>query len=199
VTQNPYQPPTTLAPTPTEDRQGPHGLRPLGIWLLSGLHLIVGLVFLTLGIGLLIAAAAGVHDATGPIQFDWIVTLGLTALAAYAIASGVGLWRGSRWGWWLSAFYYVAATINFAGEGTGMVWRVSQVEQEILPFIVPAILLRMVVHVLLVLYLFKRSVRDFFGLQSLSMVKAIAILTAITFGIGVLAGFVMFLTKLASR
>jgi hypothetical protein len=128
-----------------------------------------------------------------------LLTLGLSALAAYAIASGIGLWRGDRWGWWLAAFYYVASAFNYFVEGPVTIWRISQVDDELLPFIGPAVALRLTLHVLLVLYCFKRSVRSFFGIQSLSILKALAILIAITIAIGIAMGFVVFLITVSNR
>ena len=197
--ENPYQPPVVAAPTSEVKQLAERGPRPLGIWLLSGLHVLVGLAFVTGAIALQVAAAAGWEDATGPIEADWLLTCGLCALATYAIASGVGLWRGDRWGWWLSAFYWVGVAMNWIGEGSASLWKSRHEDNGFLIGLAAMVLLRLLFHVYLVLYHFKHSVRSFFGLQSLHMVRTIGILAAIGIALGVALGFAMFVYTISNR
>jgi len=198
--RNPYQSPAGAASSWEADEQPPErGPRPLGIWILSGLHVLGGVGLLAAAVALQVAAAAGWEDATGPIEADWLLTFLLCSLAAYAILSGLGLWRGDRWGWWLSAFYWVGMAMNWIGEGSVTVWKMRHEDLAFFAGVVGIVLVRLLVHVFLVVYHFKRSVRDFFGLRSLSMFKTIAMLAGIGIALGVALGFAMFLYMVNSR
>jgi hypothetical protein len=198
--QNPYQPPdATALPSESEPVHSERGPRPVGIWILSGLHVLVGVLFLAAAIAFQVAAAIGVEDATGPIEADWVLTSLFCALAAYAIISGVGLWRGARWGWWLSAFYWVGMAMNWIGEGSATIWKMRHDDPRLLATLVAIVLVRLVFHFFLVLYHFKHTVRSFFGLHSLRMVRTIAILAGIGIAIGVALGTAMFAYTLATR
>jgi hypothetical protein len=198
--QNPYQPPLIdETQTSAEALQSERGPRPVGIWLLSGLHVFVGVVFLAAAIAFQIAAALGVEDATGPIEADWLLTGLFCALATYAILSGVGLWRGDRWGWWLSAFYWVGMLVNWIGEGSVTVWKMWQPDWVFLVSLTAVVLLRFLIHFFLVVYHFKRSVREFFGLERVGMVKTIAMLSAIWMGLAVLIAVGIFAYFVATR
>ena len=199
MSQNPYQPSPSTAPTLAADEQLVRGLRPVGIWQLSGLHFLAGLTLLTMAFGLLIAAAAGWEDATGPIKADWILTIGLCALATYAIGSGIGLWRGDRWGWWLSAFYWVGLATNWIGDGCVKVWMSRDDDPVFLAGLSVMALVRMLIPIFLVLYHFKRSVRSFFGLQSLRMIRTIAILGAIWFALAFVVAIGVFIYMINTR
>ena len=99
----------------------------------------------------------------------------------------------------MSAFYWVGMAMNWMGQGSTIVWRMRNDDRAFLAALTAAVLVRMLVHVFLVMYHFKRNVREYFGLQSLSMFKAIALLVAIGIGLGVALGFAMFIYTISSR
>lgn len=197
---NPYESQAVAASQPEPGEQSTaRGPRPLGIWILSGLHVLFGIAALGAAIALQVAAAVGWEDATGPIEGDWLLTLAFCAIAAYAIASGIGLWRGDRWGWWLSAFYWVGVAMNWIGEGSFIIWNMRSEELPDFAVLAGVALVRLLVHVLFVMYHFKNSVRRYFGLQSLGIVRTIVILGAIWIGIGIAVGTAVFIYMLATR
>lgn len=161
--------------------------------------MLAGSALMIAAIALQFAAAIGVEDAAGPIEADWFLMFLLVSLSAYAIASGVGLWRGDRWGWWMSAFYWVGMAMNWIGEGSVTIWKMRHEDPPLLAGLVAIVFLRLLFHVFLVLYHFKHSVKSFFRLQSLRMVRTIAILVGIGIAIGVALGTAMFAYMLAMR
>ena len=81
--------------------------RPTGVTILSVLHLIGGVLLLAGQVMLLVnldRVSQGL-DAVGipPV----LLVMGVMLLAGIALASGIGMWLGTRWGWWCAAFYYV--------------------------------------------------------------------------------------------
>ena len=83
--------------------------RPIGISILAGLHIIgsiiVAVIFL-LYIPLLqnrpefnkVVPLLGISPATLFIVIGFVLAL--------ACASGIGMWMGKKWGWFLGSFYY---------------------------------------------------------------------------------------------
>ncbi len=177
--QNPYAAPAVIAPLVTEDQLQPLRRRPIGIWILSGLHLLVGLAFLSLPIIVIGMWLLNIPQAGGVKEPEWLIVGLLCGVSALAIVTGIGLWRGSRWGWWLAAFYYVSSAFSFTFEMPVRIWQ-SLREDELFAVIAPLLLVRLAIHYLLAAYFFKRSVRAFYRLESLSIVKAIIILLSVT-------------------
>ena len=99
--------------------------RPLGVSILSVLHIIGGALALLMTPLLVVGfmrggdEAAQVFERFGFTPAVILVAIGL--LGALALASGVGMWMGRAWGWRLATFYYAnrivtnaAAAVTFA-------------------------------------------------------------------------------------
>jgi hypothetical protein len=166
---NPYQPPAfsdeALAELQVADSR--RRLRPLGIWLLSGLHLVAGLFF-SFGVFFLLRLREGGNPVL--LRFWFLIPM-MGIVAALGLGSGFGMWLGKRWGWWLATFYYtwgvlgVIADLGFAlvANGTGG-----------LAPILPRELTLFVIHGLILAYLLRRKVREFFRLEAMPMYVALA-------------------------
>ncbi len=177
---NPYQAPVVATPTLADeqhaaDRPAP---RPAGIWVLSGLHLLVGLLLVASTVFL-----AWRMVTEGQIRSFlpfWLVLSLCGCVSALSLASGIGLWLGKRWGWWLTAFYYVWGALGAVAQLLFVLWRV-EFDPELIVLMLPGNLVRFAVHALIVLYLFKGTVRSFFRLKSLRMATALTLLAAVAF------------------
>jgi len=175
---NPYQPPIVAVPTLAEevsagDRPAP---RPIGIWILSGLHLLVGLLFLAMFLILLWQLST---DRTIRLVVPGLVIVLFGLIVGMAAATTIGMWLGAKWGWWLTAFYYVWATLGVVADSLFMLLRLEEVDPEWRASFATKQSILFVVHGLILLYLFKRTVRDFFRLKSQRMVTALAILATL--------------------
>lgn len=162
---NPYQPPVVAAPTLADaqhagDRPAP---RPIGIWILSGLHLLAGLYFLAAPF-LLYELASDRENF--PMLF---VAVRCVTVAALALASSIGMWRGARWGWWTTAFCYVWALLGV----------VVNLDGNAMAHLLLGNLMKPAVYGLILLYLFKSTVRYYFRLNSLNTPKALVVLALI--------------------
>ncbi len=84
--------------------------KPLGIKILSALHLLGGilLAFNT------IVNAMRFRELEAKLHGTPILAIMLLAyLAVLALSSGIGMWQGRQWGWWLAAFFYVHGIVRF--------------------------------------------------------------------------------------
>lgn len=118
-------------------------------------------------------------------------------LAGIAIASGIGMWLGRRWGWWVATFYYVYGIARAAnGLFTVMAiegdWEASARGPE---YYYIKFAGRILVHLLILLYFFKPNVLEYFGTTDVHRGKAIgklvtvtAVLAAIATGMAIVAG-----------
>ena len=170
---NPYQPPTDAGLmrahefSPAE-RPAP---RPLGISILAGVHLLVALLLVVATI-ILIWAADSVVITVGNSPM-WFV-YGLFALiTVVALSTSIGMWLGVRWGWWLAAFYYVWGVLGVVAQFLVLFWQVDQWDVQTIASALPGRLIQLAIHALILLYLFKGSVRDFFRLRFLRIHQAL--------------------------
>jgi hypothetical protein len=176
---NPYQPPTDFAadlagePAPLS---GPR-TRPIGIWILSGLHLLAGLFF-AFAVVLFLQLWERFEERLME-GFLWFVVLVAAVMAAVGLSSGVGLWLGTRWGWWIASFYYVWALLGFVAEFMTMAFRFNLMDTESLAVVVLGKVIQLVIHALLLAYLLKPNVRTFCRLQSLRVDRALIPLVVI--------------------
>jgi hypothetical protein len=176
--ENPYQPPLIDAPTLAEEKHARLAPRPLGIAILSWLHLLAGGFFVFATCVPLWQLMAGEENRTGlPYWFQILLAAFMTLLAG---SSSVGMWRGARWGWWLGALYYVWSALGVVAEIPYALPEAEELDQEMLAPRLAATLVRLAIFVLVALYFFKGSVRAFFGLQSLRMVPALNVLVMIS-------------------
>src|SRR5262245_30882794 len=99
---NPYDSPSLAASIPPSDLPP---TRPIGVAVLSILHSLAGLA---LGAFLVATSFFGDNE-------QWLAQRGLTStafagiialFALLALVCGIGLWLGTKWSWWLAAFYY---------------------------------------------------------------------------------------------
>jgi hypothetical protein len=116
-----------------------------------------------------------------------LLIIGVVFLAILTISSGVGMWMGTKWGWWLAAFYYVYSIFR---NGSALFTVIAMADQLDGDSRGPEYFMikhggRIVVHFLLFLYFFKGNVLEFFGLEGLSKAKAVGILVGICIAITV--------------
>jgi hypothetical protein len=169
---NPYQPPLVAVPTLADEQSSGKrpALRPIGIWLLSGLHLLFGVLFVVLTLFALRQSTV----------YPWIYPLWMTTIcglmAVMAVATSIGLWLGQRWGWWLAAFYYVWGSLGVVADSLLVFSRLGHVDAESVANILPSKLIQLAIHLLILVYLFKGTVRAFFHLQSISTLKSLLLL-----------------------
>jgi hypothetical protein len=99
LTSNPYQPPSPLPDDPTIELPA---TRPVGISILAVLHAVGGVLICALGVYLVTQFKE--QDRSSIIAW---ATITLTPLfAVLGIGTGIGLWLGKKWAWWLATFYY---------------------------------------------------------------------------------------------
>jgi hypothetical protein len=172
---NPYQAPTEIATGLAAEPAGAGGppTRPVGIWILSGLHLLAGLLFLA-ALGLFVSQRRSLEIADGVMaSLFWFVAVMCGFLAAVALSSGVGMWLGARWGWWIASFYYVWAVLGVVADFLLTMSQISQFDPLNIAIGLAGKLVQLVIHALILAYLFKRNVRAFFRLQTLRVDRAL--------------------------
>jgi hypothetical protein len=124
-----------------------------------------------------------------------LLIMGVMFLAVLAIASGVGMWRGAKWGWWLASFSYVYSIFRNGSALLTVVAMADELEGGARgpEYYFVKHTVRIIVHFLLFLYFFKKNVLDFFGLQTLNKSQAISILCGICIAITTVASAISLL------
>lgn len=184
---NPYHSPTTIQPKAAlESREKPD--RPVGVSILAVLHIIGG--------GLLLIAQfvmiANLNAMQEPLESIGIppalLIVGVMFLCVVTLASGVGMWLGTRWGWWLMAFYYVYGILRNAMAIVTVGMLADQLEGAARgpEYYVVKHGMRVVIQAMILCYCFKANVVEYFDLRDVSKLKALAILSGICIAIAVL-------------
>ncbi|MCR4315857.1 MAG: tetratricopeptide repeat protein [Planctomycetes bacterium] len=90
---------------------------PTGIYILSALHGIGGVVVILVAIMILVTPEArnGIGDSLGVLGVSPItMIIGAVLLGTLTIGSAIGMWTGRKWGWYLGSFYYVYSVFRDA-------------------------------------------------------------------------------------
>ena len=150
--------------------------RPIGISILSWLHILGGAA----GAAIVVAFLPGMWntpEALGVLNAIGIppalLLLAIVFLLILACLSGVGMWMGKRWGWFLGSFYYaysVVRNIIALAAIPGLLGALSSEELAEAThgpgYYYAKHGTRVVVHALLYLYFFKSNVRAYFGFRN---------------------------------
>ncbi|TWT89093.1 hypothetical protein Mal64_25850 [Pseudobythopirellula maris] len=179
--QTPKDSPTTPDSEPNAfPTDGPEATtpakRPVGVAILMVLHLIGGVLLLGMTIFLAVldpeAEFWQMMQQVGLPQV--LLVAGMLLLSLLAIGSGVGMWLGTRWGWWLTAFYYAYSVARNASAllSPGMIAEEFGEPEEGLTKHYLKFGVRVVIHALLLAYLFKQNVLAYFGMSGVSKGKS---------------------------
>ncbi|SFH83897.1 hypothetical protein [Planctomicrobium piriforme] len=162
--------------------------RPTGIWILGILNVLggIGLLFASVYLSFNLDRVQPALDQLG--LPPGLLAVGMYFLSGLTLASGVGMFLGTRWGWWCSTFYYVYGIVrNLSAMAT-----VSMLADEIgtgdrgAEYYYMKFGGRAVVALLLYLYLLRGNVIEYFGVQDVNKGKAFGIqfgITMLLFGI----------------
>jgi hypothetical protein len=156
--------------------------RPIGVTMLSILHVIGGMVVLVPFANVLILKDNNLLvRVASMLELPAIFQLaGLGLFSVMLIASGIGLWFAKSWGWWAAAFFYLDRTgISIIG-----LVLVSHLSNE--PAVGPRGAghylvqygIRILISVIILIYLFRGNVRTFFQLVHVPRLRCAAVLTA---------------------
>jgi hypothetical protein len=184
MTDNPYEAPLVLH-EPNDTGRDRRASRPMGVSILAVLHLIGGVILF----GVQFLLFANLDAMQEPLRTIGVPPALLIAavmfLAVLTIASGVGMWKGARWGWWLAAFYYMYSIFRNASALLTLYALSDQLEAGTRSpdYYLLKHSVRIVIHFLLFLYFFKANVLAFFQLQGLNRAKAAGMLVAVCIAI----------------
>jgi|SRR3989339_995066 len=156
--------------------------RPVILTILAILHVAGGaLAFIAIPI---LVVVYQYKKEEAPENFSSIVFLLLVSillLAILALVSGIGMLRRKKWGWWVGVLYSiygivrnVSALITMSGFGADFEEPPKGMEYYYFKHS-----FRVLVYALIVLYFFRGSVLEYFGLKQQSKTKAVIILFTI--------------------
>lgn len=159
-----------LANNPTENiHTAP---RPTLITILAILNILGGLsVFITQLVAWGNLKQAAIQSSISITQ----LLLGFIFLAVLSVSSGIGMWLGQKWGWWLGAFnelYVIPRRINVLLAALSMY---SGTEGDELTRIIRSAG-QILVSIVLLFYFYRHNVLDYFGLAEFPKWKSIIIL-----------------------
>lgn len=175
--------------------------RPVGVSILAGLHVAGGV----LGVIFTVFMALKVYK--NPEYLENISMLGIPPLLIFfavlficvlAFLSGVGMWIGRKWGWFLGSFYYIYSvfistnalvTINIM---TNSLSPEELAEMSRSPsYYYTKHIMKIIIHSLLYLYFFKTNVIAFFDMLEYKKWKSVVIQLGICIVIAVIVNLVI--------
>ncbi|MCA9235668.1 MAG: hypothetical protein KDA44_09350 [Planctomycetales bacterium] len=174
--------------------------RPTGVSILSILHLFGGVFFVAYLVFLGVEhdrVAATVNELGLPF---FLIVVGVAFLAILSFASGIGMRRGTVWGWWCSTFFYVYAI----GRALSAILTVALLADEVglsdrdLVRDYVKYAGRAAISLLLLIYLFRYDVMYYFKADEVNKRAAVAIMIGVTIAIAAVVSGVAALTSSAS-
>lgn len=101
--------------------------------------------------------------------------LGILLLAIVGLGSGIGMWLGLRWGWWLAAFYYVHAILRSLSALGNLAAMADEFEGRLdLEYHYWKHGGRIAVYTLILIYFFRPGVLAYFGVDGRSKGRMLA-------------------------
>jgi hypothetical protein len=170
--------------------------RPLGVSILGGLHLLGGLLMLA-PLAMFISNSEQAKEPLQEIGIPlWLLIAGICLLSLVGLLSGIGMFIGKKWGWWLAAFYYVYS-IGRHGNALFLTYQLADLDDgggRSVSFYRAKFAARILIAFLLLVYLFRGRVLQYFGLESTGNFKRIGTLVGICVLIACLVNGALLLT-----
>jgi len=177
MSANPYQSPL-LHDLALPDHLATVRGRPIGISLLSVLHVVGGvLAVLVMGFVLWEALTERRSELEPPL---WLMMTFLVVYIVLLLGSGLGMWLGAKWGWWLGNFVYFWNLVVGLVQIPILLWNSGGSIFTDNPSWLVQNSTSLAITSLVVLYFFKRSVREFFGLRSMKILFALLLLSLVS-------------------
>lgn len=161
------------------DRSKPD--RPTGVMILGTLHVLGGIVMFVSQLSLITDFRTNASELRSIGLPAELLVAAVILLSTVTLASGIGMWSGTRWGWWLAAFCYlyavarnISAVVQIALNADAF----ADIDRGLQHFITRHAG-QAVISGLLYLYFFQDNVREYFGVQSVHRGKATAKLAGI--------------------
>lgn len=152
--------------------------RPIGITILSILVLVGGIgIILTQ-----IKFYANLNELSTELGISLIAFfVSVLFLIVLSIGSGIGMWLGKKWGWWLGAFYYVHAILRYVYALITAIIMNEQLKDtsRSAEYYLITYMGRIVIHALILRYYFKDNVMEYFNISSYSKVKSALIVIVV--------------------
>ncbi len=172
--------------SPVDSRRQSMSKRPVGVTIFAVLHLVGGVLLvgvLLFGLPMLFANLDRVTQVLDKIGVPPILLVAsLLFLTGISLASGIGLWLGTRWGWWCTTFFYVYSITRNANALLTVSFFADALEggSRGPEYYYAKFGGRVIIHFLFFLYFFKANVLEYFGMENLHKWKAVGILILIT-------------------
>lgn len=171
--------------------------RPIGISILAVLH-IAGGILGAIVIAFLIAQFGKNPEAQQNFAQilailglpPALIIVSIILIFGLSVASGIGMWKGKKWGWYLGSFYYMYNMVRNANALVTIPLLMNSMSSDELENMSREPLYyyikhgsRVIVSLLLYLYFFKGNVREFFSLSEQKKWKPILAELGICIGI----------------
>lgn len=149
--------------------------RPIGVSILSWLLMVGGV--LSLGMtGIIVQILRSNNDAREAFSSMGLspasLSIGLSFVCAFALASGIGFWLHKPWGWYLTSSYFLCDVLR----NIHAIFLIPMIARSLPPeelahtrhgttYYIVLHAARAIVHMLFYVYCFKANVRSHFGIS----------------------------------
>lgn len=179
--------------------------RPVGISILAVLHVAGGVLagVVTPFLIVLLNKNPKAQEAISAMGLTPALLVGgIGIILVLAIASGIGMWKGRKWGWYLGSFLYMYSIVRNANALAAIPMLMNSIPPEEIAnmsrgpsYYYIKYSARIIVHSLIYLYFFKGNVRGFFSLSEQKKWKPVLSQLGICIGFAVVISILARITN----
>ena len=148
--------------------------RPLLASILAILSIIVGLLFVLVIQFILMTKEYIIERlASSEISYESFM-FGMISTAVLYLAVGIGIWKGTKWGWWLAQFFFVHDIFSRLPISLNTITLTYQISSNIYINTLGSL-----VDILLIWYFFRPKTLAYFNMQKVKKIKSILIIIGI--------------------
>ena len=162
--------------------------KPLLVSVLAVVSILAGLLFvLVIQFLLMMKEYALERLALYEVSYESFM-FSMIATAVLYLAVGIGMWKGTKWGWWLAQFFFVHDILSRLPISLSTITATYNISSNIYVNALGSL-----VDILLIWYFFRPEILTYFNMKKVKKIKSILIITGINIALIITSTIIFYL------